>query len=255
MKKLVLLAAGALLAAAANAQQLKVLTYNTHHCGNMKNVVDLQGIANVIKAENPDFVALQELDSVTSRTGKVFQLKELAKLSGMPYYYFGRSMAYDGGAYGTGILSKHPITASETLQIPVATGIEPRATSIITAQLPSKKKIVFASTHLDVEDDPAYRIKEAELLHNYFKQTKYPAILAGDFNATPETKEITILKTLFSDVAANAGATFPSDNPDTKLDYIFLRPIGQYKGISANVIDEKIASDHRPVSAVIKTVK
>ncbi len=71
------------------AQNLKVLTYNIHHGQNMQGASDLQGIANVILATNPDLVALQEMDSATARSQGADQLKELASLTGM-YTYFAK---------------------------------------------------------------------------------------------------------------------------------------------------------------------
>jgi endonuclease/exonuclease/phosphatase family metal-dependent hydrolase len=53
-----------------SAQSLKVLTYNIHHGENVKGEIDLQSIANVILATNPDLVALQEVDSATGRAQK-----------------------------------------------------------------------------------------------------------------------------------------------------------------------------------------
>ncbi|RAJ83297.1 endonuclease/exonuclease/phosphatase family metal-dependent hydrolase [Chitinophaga dinghuensis] len=253
MKKLFIAAAALILGFKASAQnKITVLTYNTHHGANMKNEIDLAAIAKVINNAHPDLVALQEVDSVTSRTGKIDQLKELARLTGM-YCYFGRSMWYDGGGYGTGILSKYPIKSAQTLQMAVGDGKEPRATGIITVELPGKKMIQFASTHLDVEDEDTWRLQEAKQLINFFSKSKYPVIIAGDFNAEPNTTEIGEFTKFFTDITANAGPSFPSDKPSIKLDYIMIHAPKTWKGGNAQVIDERIASDHRPVMADIQT--
>ncbi|MEI6679993.1 MAG: hypothetical protein WCL21_15370 [Mariniphaga sp.] len=60
-------------------------------------------MAEVIKTIHPDFVALQELDSVTTRSNKVDVLKVLAERFSMHYIY-GGSIPYRGGKYGIGIL-------------------------------------------------------------------------------------------------------------------------------------------------------
>ncbi len=251
MKKLLIAAAALTLGFKASAQQkVRVLTYNIHHGANMKNEIDLAAIAKVINNAHPDLVALQEVDSVTNRTGKVDQLKELARLTGM-YCYFGRSMWYDGGGYGTGILSKYPIKSARTLQMTVGDGKEPRATGIINVELPGKLAITFASTHLDVEDEDTWRIQEAKQLKGLVVN-KLPLILAGDFNAEPNTTEIAEFKQVFTDVTANAGPSFPSEKPAIKLDYIMFHGPKSWKGLTAQVIDEKIASDHRPVMADIQ---
>ncbi|MBV7531151.1 endonuclease/exonuclease/phosphatase family protein [Chitinophaga sp. sic0106] len=237
--------------AGISQHKIKVLSYNIHHAANMKNVIDLPAIAAVINAEMPDLVALQEVDSATGRSGKIDQLKELAKLTGM-HCYFGRSMKYDGGGYGTGILSRYPIKEATTLQMPVGEGKEPRASGIIVAQIPGTKGVRFASTHLDVEDEDTWRIQEAELLSNHFSKSKLPVIIAGDFNALPDSKPIATFKKLFTDISADSGPSFPSEKPRIKLDYIMTaKAPASWKATQIKVINEPMASDHRPVFAEI----
>ncbi|NSL88160.1 endonuclease/exonuclease/phosphatase family protein [Chitinophaga solisilvae] len=249
MKKMLLLALATCtgLSLFAQTQKVKVLTYNIHHGENMKGILDLQGIANVILATNPDLVALQEVDSVTQRTGKTDQLKELAAITGM-YTYFAKAMDYGGGGYGTGILSRYPIAGGITFSLPTITkGNEPRVAGIITVKLPGDSLLQFASAHLDAEDKPADRIAQANALVEYFRMTQTPAILAGDFNAIPTAKEITTLKQLFTDATTQMGPTFPADSPRVKLDYIMVHPKQRWNVTGARIIEEAVASDHRPV--------
>lgn len=231
----------------AQVQKVKVLTYNIHHGENMKGVLDLQGIANVILATNPDLVALQEVDSVTQRTAKTDQLKELASITGM-YTYFAKAMNYGGGGYGTGILSRFPITSAVTVALPsLKKGAEPRAAGIITVKLPGDSLLKFASAHLDAEDQPDDRVAQASALVEYFRETQTPVILAGDFNAIPAAKEILTFRQLFSDATMQMGPTFPADSPRVKLDYIMVHPKSRWNVTGARIIEEAVASDHRPV--------
>ena len=71
--------------------------------------------------------------------------------------------------------------------------------------------------------------------------------MAGDFNAVPTSKEITSLKEVFTDATAQMGPTFPSDSPRVKLDYIMVTPKHRWTITGARIIEETIASDHRPV--------
>lgn len=233
------------------AQHIKVLTYNIHHGQNSKGELDLQGIANVILATNPDLVALQEVDSVTARTKGIDQVKELAALTGM-YTYFAKAMDYDGGAYGTAILSRLPIASRERLTLPGSTGSEPRVAGIATIQLPGDSILQFVSTHLDAGDDPADRINQANALVQYFTPAKNVVILAGDFNAPPAARETGILKQLFADATQASGPTFPADTPSVKLDYIMVYPKQRYDTVYTKVIEETVASDHRPVVCELK---
>ncbi|WP_298732766.1 endonuclease/exonuclease/phosphatase family protein [uncultured Chitinophaga sp.] len=234
-----------------SAQHLKVLTYNIHHGENVRGEINLQSIANVILATNPDLVALQEVDSATARAQKADQLQELASLTGM-YTYFAKAMDYDGGAYGTAILSRLPIASGERISLPGSAGREPRVAGIATIRLPGDSLLRFVSTHLDADADPADRISQANALVQHFTPVKETVILAGDLNAPPSAKETGILKQLFTDLTQALGPTYPADTPAVKLDYIMILPRQQHESISARVIEETIASDHRPVVCELK---
>ncbi|HRN48456.1 MAG TPA: hypothetical protein PKW69_10520, partial [Niabella sp.] len=69
---------------------IKVMTYNVHHCNppDKKGIIDVDGTAAVIKNQNADLVALQEIDVNTGRSGKINQAALLAQKAGYPFYYF-----------------------------------------------------------------------------------------------------------------------------------------------------------------------
>src|SRR6185437_13939279 len=100
---------------------MTVMTYNIHHGAGMDKRVDLPRIANLIKQFNPDFVALQEVDVDTNRTGHLNQPAELGKLTGM-HPLFGRAMDYDGGQYGVMILSRSPAIDHRIIELPYTPG-------------------------------------------------------------------------------------------------------------------------------------
>ena len=62
---------------------LKVMTYNVRHCAGMDLVLDYDRTAAVIVQQQPDVVALQELDSMTDRSEQRYQLDELASRTGV----------------------------------------------------------------------------------------------------------------------------------------------------------------------------
>lgn len=234
--------------AQVHGQVIRVLSYNIHHGVNNNGALDIQGIATVILATNPDLVALQEVDSATARVKKADQLKELAEATGM-YVYFSKALDLEGGGYGNGILSRFPIEKSYSIALPSAgAGSEPRTAAVVTVKLPGDSmQLHFASAHLDHLENPADRMTQCSILVKHFGQHDTPVILAGDLNAQPASKEITTLKSIFSDATEKLGPTWPSDKPAQKLDYILLHNKSQWHVMSANVIEETVASDHRPV--------
>ena len=67
-------------------------------------------------AEKPDIIALQEVDQGTRRASRVDQPAEFARLTGMRVV-FGRNIDFDGGGYGTAVLTRLPIRSSESVKL------------------------------------------------------------------------------------------------------------------------------------------
>ena len=69
---------------------LRVLCYNIHHANppSQPDSIDIGAIATVIRNQQPDLVALQELDVYTTRSGKTLhQAEELGRLTGMNAFF------------------------------------------------------------------------------------------------------------------------------------------------------------------------
>jgi endonuclease/exonuclease/phosphatase family metal-dependent hydrolase len=49
--------------------------------------------------------------------------------------------------------------------------------------------------------------------------------------------------------------TFSSTEPSKEIDYIFFSPATAWRAQEVRVIDERVASDHRPVLAVLQRIK
>jgi len=47
----------------------------------------------------------------------------------------------------------------------------------------------------------------------------------------------------------NAHFTFPADHPEREIDFVLYRPPERLRLIEYRVVDERVASDHRPVLA------
>lgn len=225
---------------------VKFMTFNIYHGATMKGDFNLDVIAKVINDANPDFVAMQEVDFKTNRAKKYDLVTELAirtKMSGL----FAKSMDFDGGEYGEGILSKHSFVSSRNVNLPYTKGNEPKNAVEVVSVLPSKDTIAFIGTHLDYKDDETDRINQVKKINEVFIKNKYPTILAGDLNSLPESNPMKILleKWGTSYDAKNPLKTWPSDKPEKTIDYIMFSPKKRWKVISKEVIDNAVASDHR----------
>ena len=237
--------------------ELRVLCYNIHHANppSKPGIIDLEAIAEVIRQNNPDLVALQEVDVNTKRSGITSnQAADLAKLSGLPYYFFAKAIDYDGGAYGVAILSKYPMEEMENTPLPTAegTGGEYRTLATAIIKLPQGKKIVFANTHLDAQRSDTNRLLQIKKIVEILQHETLPVVIAGDFNATPSTRIINQLDQYFTrSCITNCGFTIPVNIPSNTIDFIAYKPFNLFKIKEHKVIDEKYASDHLPVMAVL----
>ena len=96
---------------------LKLMSYNIRNAKGMDNVHNIQRIANVINNEAPDVVAVQELDSMTTRSNRTHVLAEVAERTQMVANY-APAISFQGGKYGIGILSKEQPLAIRTFPLP-----------------------------------------------------------------------------------------------------------------------------------------
>lgn len=248
MKKFLLILAISCLAGRALAQNtadtLRILTYNVHNNIGMDGTRDYRRIADAISRTSPDLVALQELDSVTRRNEGVYALDTLSKLTGMKGFY-ASAIPYDGGSYGIGILCRQKPTRIRTMPMP---GREEKRTMLI-AEFPD---YVFCATHQSLT--PEDQVASVALIAQALEGTDKPAFLAGDMNALPLDKPQVMLGDYFVTLNDTAAYTFPADVPDQCLDYIYgyIAHGQHYEVLQTEVLNEPVASDHRPVRVVVR---
>jgi len=224
---------------------LTILAYNIRHGEGNDDIVDLSRAAGVINALGPDIVTLQEVDSAVDRTERVDQATVLGELTGM-HSVFGAFFDYQGGRYGMAVLSKLPIVGHQNHRLP--DGLEPRtalATKISLAE--SSEYIVVVGIHLYATAEERYA--QAARLVEILQDEPMPIILAGDFNSTPDSEVIDLLKKAgwYVPDKGTDNLTFGSDDPVREIDYIMVRPKERFEIDLLDVIDEPLVSDHRPV--------
>jgi endonuclease/exonuclease/phosphatase family metal-dependent hydrolase len=233
--------------------RVRILTYNIHAGIGTDKKLDLARTANVIRECAPDVVALQELDVKTARTNGIDQPAELGRLTGM-HVLFGRTIDYKGGQYGIAVLSRHPVADVKVQGLPSSPSREPRAA--LSARISPGAgwaPFLFVCTHLDATGDNQDALPQTEALNDLFATGDQLVILAGDFNKQPGTPAIRRLTRFWGDATAlNPGPTCPADQPTARIDHVFFRPRNRWRVTEAQVIDERIASDHRPLLVVLE---
>jgi len=222
----------------------KVMTFNIFHGGaNIDGSYDMDVIANVIKSESPVFVALQEVDFKTNRAKGYDVATELGKRCKMAPL-FGKTMDYDGGEYGTALLSEYPLLECRRIDLPHNEDEEPRIALMVKVAVETDT-IWFISTHLGYKYEDI-QVQQVEKINEVVATLKYPVILGGDLNAEPGSQPIRKLEETWLRTynAENPEYTFPSDNPVKKIDFIYCYPKDRWTYISQKVIQNREASDH-----------
>lgn len=242
-----------------SAQEIKVMTYNIYH-GEQRydpGKSNLEQVAEVINKYNPDFVAFQEVDSMTMRSA-IFNnaipkdlVMELAKMTGM-YGFFGKAIDYSNGGYGEGILSRFPVKSSK-YSLPIPKGGEDRTLLMINHTFPNGREIIFAGTHLCHQFDEN-RLAQARAIREILEKIKIPVIMGGDFNFRPESEPYKVITGSFKDAAVLKGDpqfTISYENPRARIDFIFLSENHNWIVKDVEVIRNS-ASDHMPVLVTLE---
>lgn len=234
------------------AQKIQVMSYNIHHGANKQEVNTLAEIGQFIKDSGAELVGLQEVDSMCNRSGKVDQMEKLGEITGM-HYAFVRHFAYEGGAYGLGILSKYPISDVRNDRITsLSKGEEKKSLALLSAKvmLPGKKAIVFSTVHFAL-DQPT-RITQSLETIEYLKRG-LPAILTGDLNVEPGQKELLQLEAHYTNIGLDKVdmLTFPDEKATKRIDYILVTKESLNKVIKSWVRTDIHHSDHLPLMAEI----
>jgi len=232
--------------------QLRVMTYNIRYCRGMDGEVDIPRIAGVINASNPDLVSLQEVDMRTRRALRVDQTAELARLTGM-HAQFGRAIDFQGGEYGQAILSRWPISEFDVVELPSEPDQEQRvAVAAGIRGEGNRPDILFVGTHLHHREEEL-RLPQVERLLEYLRESPWEVkFLTGDINARPDSATLALIYQEWEDTTPDHYFTFPSPEPNRKIDYILFPRGHPWRVVHSEVIDEPVASDHRPVFAVLE---
>lgn len=201
--------------------------------------INPQRTASVINVERPDIVMLQEVDSVCTRSEGVDQVALLASLTGM-HGIFGKAIDFEGGGYGIGLLSREEPLSVKRIPLP---GAEPRLLLIVEFN-----DFIAACTHLALEED--CRMQSVEIIRQAAASSGKPFIIAGDWNAGPDSPLIQTMRRHFV-INSPQCHTFPADNPTECIDYIATSAPRPGTTAGASVVNAPAASDHRPVTATI----
>ena len=239
-----------------------------------------------LQQANPDIIGFQEIDFEAYRSFERNQQYAMSSALEMsfaaiainwdkhyvPFPYWPPAVHYKKVVSGQAILSRYPITNNERIVLEKVPDNPfyynalylDRVAQVAEIDLDGQPLIAI-NVHLEAFDAPT-RTRQSEfvlaLAEDY--AADYPVVLMGDFNSslnrTAEGDSRSIQELLNSSIFASAvpeesfpeALTFPSNQPEYTLDYIFYTPD------TLQVLDWKVlksadqASDHLPIQAVFR---
>ncbi len=266
---------------------LPIMTYNTHHsAGNdicedpptpdgstpqADCSLDLERLAAVVLAENPDIVALQEVDRFWARSGSVDQPQSFAALLHMDVCY-GANLTHEADSHAAGLhehgvatLSRFPIVSCKNIFLPTREGWEQRGMLDTRIAVPGIGAVAVVNTHMQsnatgkIEEASRQRMQQAAAIARHIAGLDIPVVLLGDFNAEANSGDLDCLigpDSGLADVwsaADGPGETIfdgVSGEPIARIDHILVSR--HFTVTSAKVADNEVsrmASDHFPLLA------
>lgn len=242
--------------------RLRVMTYNTHSCGGTDGRVSPRRIARVIDAQDPDIVALQELDLGRRRSRAEDQAAIIAKELEMQVV-FCPTVTRGEEHYGHALLSRWPIEVVRRAFLPAdPAGWWPEPRSALWARLSlGTRRINVITTHLGLGTRERMLQMEALLGPEWIGAIPVDEdiILCGDFNAMPGSTPYRLASGRLRDVQRTIEGhrpvrTFSSFRPFARIDHIFVSAaIRPQRVFVPRTQLTRVASDHLPLVTDLAT--
>lgn len=231
-----------------------VMTFNTQHCMSyITKQINFDLFANTIEKIGAEIIGLNEMRNTGKDPEYQAQAQILADKLGY-YSYFAKAIEFQGtNPYGNALISKYPILSAQTIPVPDPEVqkydgyYETRCLLKATIDAPDGP-LTVCIIHWGLNPDEQENAVQTILSNIEDKR----CILMGDFNVSPEDKLLAPIREKMFDTAELFGGellSWPSDNPNIKIDYLFTSPDLK---VTAADIPPIVVSDHRPYIAVIQ---
>ena len=148
---------------------------------------NLNRLAEQITQSGADVVCLQEVDRGAARSDRVDMPAYLSEHTELKHHYFIKIRDFQGGEYGTAILSRYPITDAKTLNYPVTVATQGTSCGYAVLDVEGMPVTVF-NTHLSVENEESNTETLCclgDILATLRREEK-SFLCCGDFNTSPK---------------------------------------------------------------------
>jgi endonuclease/exonuclease/phosphatase family metal-dependent hydrolase len=247
----------------SSTSTLRVLHWNTHHGGvGTDGKWDPKRLVTWIAKFKPDVISLNEMEKKTSWSHNTDEPADIAKMlkdaTGKTWYYKFQTLSGSANGIGCMVLSRFPLHASGDKML------SGERSAINVAIDVNGRTINFTSTHLH-PDSASYRKTEVGELTSWEHGMAEQRIVAGDFNASHSSSEMTLMKQAYYDSWAEAEAdgtdisyagNSAGNTRNSRIDYIYFSHGAKNLSLKSSQVydtrdDDGVApSDHRPLMSV-----
>lgn len=223
------------------------MTYNVRGLATIRSI---DRVAQVIRAANPDLVALQELTSrekdgvdPSGRLGKQFDM----------HASFVSSVVTKRGDYGHALLSRYPVVRARHELLPRHRWKHTEPRSAVAHEIRVDDRTVrIVSTHLSLMH--VERVEQLRaIVQDGWLDGDVPVMFLGDLNCLPWSSALSVLRGRVQRAAGQRYIpTWPAPLPFLSIDHIFLSP--HFEVLSIDAVFEGVArwaSDHVPLLAEV----
>lgn len=161
---------------------MRLLTYNIHKgIGGRDRRYRLQRVIDVIEAENPDLLCLQEVCQDVRRCSRDDQPRLLIDYFHPAASLYQRNVRRKVGGYGNLILSRWPLTRHHQISLRCGER-KPRGAQLVVVQTP-EGPLHLVNWHLGLAEEERHWQVNHLLEHALFRESDgLPTLVAGDTN-------------------------------------------------------------------------
>jgi endonuclease/exonuclease/phosphatase family metal-dependent hydrolase len=217
-------------------ERVRILSYNIHKgftAGNRSFV--LRRMRDALREASPDLVFLQEVQGEHNHHAQVVEdWPETSQFEFLadevwPHFAYGKNAVYSSGHHGNAILSRHPFTFWENIDIST-NRMERRGLLHGVIEIPGRREPLHAiCVHLGLfESDRRHQITRiCDRIESHVPHGD-PLVVAGDFNdwrqrASAPLQQVLEAKEAFLHKQGAHARTFPSWLPALRLDRVYFR--------------------------------
>jgi endonuclease/exonuclease/phosphatase family metal-dependent hydrolase len=243
-----------------SASSVKIATYNVHGFDLSSFQIPICNIADFMQKNEVDILCIQEY-----KLHNLYNEQEIRSIFG----YFEEETPKNNGSQVSElkIFSKIPILSSGGIEIPNSPNGAVWADILLankdtvriinvhlqTSGLKKRTYLGFSETKRRLTENSKMRAMQVLLIKQLIDSTRYPIILAGDFNDLPSSFTFKTLRRDLNDSFIQGGiglaGTFPSKFPFMRIDNILNSKHFKCNYYSSQITDW---SDHNPVIAELE---